>query len=410
MIKLSTLKPLEKNPFKSKGDEQIKAIGKSIQNFEKMMSVRQIVYDEEMNILGGNKRYFALKMLGYKEINEDWTKQVLGWTEEEKKEFIVKDNTHFGSEWDYEIFDEWGLSAEQLTEWGLDLPVDWGGKLEAEEDDFDVPAGGIETDIVIGDLFEIGQYRLLCGDSTDSDSVAKLMNGENADMVFTSPPYNANSQIGFTKKGGIGLKTSDFYLDKKTDNKTELEYLQFNADIFSTIKIFCTDEAVILYNIGYNHNSPSDYINVIKKSLEYFNLVETVIWKKSMVISLQGDNLTRNYEFIFVLYNAEGKPKLNKTHFHECIGNLWEVSNVGANSEHHKACFPVKLVEQAINIYAKENALLYEPFLGSGTTMVAAHQLKRKCYGMELDPKYCQVIIDRMKKLDPTLIIKKNGI
>jgi DNA modification methylase len=92
------------------------------------------------------------------------------------------------------------------------------------------------------------------------------------------------------------------------------------------------------------------------------------------------------------------------------LKNLWSISNIGANHETHKACFPIKLVEQGINVYAKENALLYEPFTGSGTTMVAAHQLNRKCYGMELDPKYCQVIIDRMKKLDPNLVIKRNGI
>jgi len=119
MIKLSSLKPLEKNPFKSKGDEQIKAIGKSIQDFEKMMAVRQIIYDEERNILGGNKRYFALKMLGYKEIPDEWVKQVTGWTEEEKREFIVKDNAHFGSEWDTEMLTEWNVP---LNEWGLDLP------------------------------------------------------------------------------------------------------------------------------------------------------------------------------------------------------------------------------------------------------------------------------------------------
>jgi hypothetical protein len=129
MIKLSSLKPLEKNPFKSKGDEQIKAIGKSIQDFEKMMAVRQIIYDEEMTILGGNKRYFALKMLGYKEIPDEWTKQVTGWTEEEKREFIVKDNAHFGSEWDTEMLTEWNVPR---NEWGLDLP-EW-DNTETDED------------------------------------------------------------------------------------------------------------------------------------------------------------------------------------------------------------------------------------------------------------------------------------
>ena len=166
---------------------------------------------------------------------------------------------------------------------------------------------------------------------------------------------------------------------------------------------------VILYNINYNRNSPDDYIDVVNQGRNIFNLVETIIWEKSMAISLAGDNLTRIIEFIFVFYNGNDKPKLNKTHTNECIKNLWSISNIGANHETHKACFPIKLVEQGINVYAKENALLYEPFTGSGTTMVAAHQLKRKCYGMELEPKYCQVIIDRMQKLDSTIKVKINS-
>lgn len=165
-MQLSKLKPLENNPFKTKGDEQIKAIGKSIQDFEKMMAVRQIVYDEDFNILGGNKRYFALKMLGYKEIPDDWTKRVIGWSEEEKKEFIVKDNAHWGSEWDIDILEEWGVP---IKDWGVELPeFNELDKTEVQEDDFEIP-DEVETDIVLGDLFEIGDHRLLCGDSTDSD-------------------------------------------------------------------------------------------------------------------------------------------------------------------------------------------------------------------------------------------------
>jgi DNA modification methylase len=284
-------------------------------------------------------------------------------------------------------------------------------QLTAEEDDFDFEEGGIETDIVLGDLFEIGVHRLLCGDSTCSDSVERLMDSVKADMVFTSPPYNGNTVAGFEKDGGrAGLKSQPLYDNNETDNKTAKEYIQFNADVFNTIKTIASDDLVILYNINYNRNSPDLFIDVVNTGRNAFNLVETIIWEKSMAISLAGDNLTRIFEFIFVFYNGVDKPKLNKSHTNECIRNLWDISNNGANHEIHKACFPIKLAEKAINIYAKQNALLYEPFCGSGSTMVAAHQLNRKCYGMELEPKYCQVIIDRMKKLDPTLVIKKNGV
>jgi hypothetical protein len=139
-MKVSELKPLEKNPFKSVGDEQIKKIAKSIQEFERMMEIRRIVIDEENNILGGNKRYFALKKLGYKEIPDAWIEKVEGLSEEQKKEFIVKDNAHFGSEWDYELLGEWNVDLEA---WGV---PEIGFEVNADEygEDFSLKDGDKE--------------------------------------------------------------------------------------------------------------------------------------------------------------------------------------------------------------------------------------------------------------------------
>ena len=409
-IKLSTLRPNPGNPRLIK-DDKFKKLCDSIKQFPRMMELRPIVIDEKCIILGGNMRFNALKELGYKDIPQEWVKQASELTEEQKQEFIVKDNVGFG-EWDWDLLaNEW--DAGKLIEWGMDLPADMMVDQEAQEDDFDVPVGGSDTDIVIGDLFEIGQHRLLCGDSTDSDAVAKLMDGEKADMVFTSPPYNGNTTMyeatgSFNDKNKIRTDKT-LYINNETDNKTADDYIKFNSDIFNTIKTIASDELVILYNINYNRNSPSEFIDVVNRGRDVFSLVETIIWEKSMAISLAGDNLTRIFEFIFLFYNGKDKPKMNKTHSNECIKNLWKISNVGANQENHKACFPVKLVEQGIKIYAKPEANIFEPFTGSGTTMVASHQLGRKCYGMELDPKYCQVIVDRMIALDSTLEIKRNG-
>ena len=400
---IGTIIPNPSNPRIIK-DDKFKKLVKSIQEFPQMLELRPIVVDGNMVVLGGNMRLKACIAAGLKEVPIIVADQL---TDAQKGEFIIKDNVGFG-EWDWDLLaNEWDV--ETLEDWGLELPFDNTPVLEAVEDDYEAPSE-IKTDIVIGDLIEIGNHRLLCGDSTDSDSVAKLMDGQKADMVFTSPPYNGNTSVGFhqsSKKNS--LPTSPLYNNNESDNKTSEEYIKFNADIFNTIKTIASDDLVILYNINYNRNSPDDYIDVVNQGRNIFNLVETIIWEKSMAISLAGDNLTRIIEFIFVFYNGNDKPKLNKTHTNECIKNLWSISNIGANHETHKACFPIKLVEQGINVYAKENALLYEPFTGSGTTMVASHQLKRKCYGMELDPKYCQVIIDRMHKLDPSLEIKING-
>lgn len=403
------IKEVKLNPDNPRSirDHRFKSLVKSIQDFPEMLKIRPIVVDADMVVLGGNMRLRACEKAGLKKV---WIIRADELTEDQKREFIIKDNVGFG-DWDMDLLaNEW--DQEKLVEWGMELVGFEEPEPEASEDDYEIP-DEIKTDIVLGDLFEIGEHRLLCGDSTDSDAVARLMNGERADMVFTSPPYNGSTTMyeatgSFNDKGKIRTDKT-LYLNNETDNKTDIEYIQFNTDIFSTIKTIASDDLVILYNINYNRNSPDLFIDVVDSGRKIFSLVETIIWEKSMAISLAGDNLTRIFEFIFVLYNGKDKPKMNKTHSNECIKNLWKISNVGANNDFHKACFPVNLVSEGIKVYAKPNAILYEPFTGSGTTMVAAHQLKRKCYGMELDPKYCQVIVDRMRKLDPDLVIKKNG-
>jgi DNA modification methylase len=316
-------------------------------------------------------------------------------TEDEQKQFISKDNVGFG-EWDWDmIANEW--DADQVEEWGLDIP-DFMNKeeLEAEEDDFEMPEE-VLTDIVLGDLFEIGDHRLLCGDSTDSDAVAKLMNGEKADMVFTSPPYNANASVNGKK----------LYENNNLDNKTEEEYLDFLDDIKNTFYLILKSKGIICWNIMYNNNSRQSFIKNINRFIESgLFLTETIIWKKNAIPLTKG--LSRAFEFIFVLQKDElDFSYQEKNAYNE---NFWEISNAKTQIENHKACFPVELPSKGIKIFTKQGMILFEPFTGSGTTMVAAHQLKRKCYGMELDPKYCQVIVDRMKKLDPSLVILKNGI
>jgi len=357
-MKVSDLKPLEKNPFKSKGDAQIKRIAKSIQEFERMMEIRKIVIDEENNILGGNKRYFALKKLGYKEIPDEWIERVTDLTEEQKKEFIVKDNAHWGSEWDYELLSEWNVD---LDAWGVG-DIQFGDGKEVKEDNYEIPdENEIKTDIVLGDLFEIGEHRLLCGDSTDSDSVAKLMNGEKADMVFTDPPFPNNSEI--------------------------MHDMIKNIDgAFNNSRLFCDKLMIWFWD-----------------NLEFPPFLEQVtskhIWHKT------NGWQAGHFETMYCYHNDEKR--------HE--QKVYSVNNVGGDNNreeqgNHPTPKPIRLIFEIINDLSKNSKLILDLFLGSGSTMLAAHQLKRKCYGVEIDPIYCQIIIDRMRKLDDSLTIKKNGV
>lgn len=388
--KISDIKLNPNNPRLIK-DDKFKKLVQSIKDFPEMLNIRPIVVNQDMIILGGNMRFRACKEAGIKEIPVIIT----DLSEEKQREFLIKDNTS-GGEWDWDMLaNEW--DAEELDAWGLDLPVfDIKDEGTAEEDNYDVP-DTIETDIVLGDLFEIGEHRLLCGDSTDSDSIAKLMSGNKADLVFTSPPYNANTKAGqgdiFNKKKSIKL-----YNEGYSDNLNSNEYIDFVVQVLDNCFLFTN--GFIFWNVSYNANSRFEYIKQISNHLEF--LIEQICWKKSSTIPFKG-SLMRDWEPIYLFSTNGQKLGLDKV-----VSNYWEISNTRSQQDNHKACFPIELPYKAIEL-VKKSDLILEPFCGSGSTMVASHQLKRKCYGMELDPKYCQVIIDRMIKLDSTLVIKKNG-
>lgn len=386
---IGTIIPNPTNPRIIK-DDKFKKLVKSIQEFPQMLELRPIVVDSNMVVLGGNMRLKACIAAGLKEVPIIIADQL---TDAQKGEFIIKDNVGFG-EWDWDLLaNEWDV--ETLQDWGLELPFDNTPVLEAEEDDYEAPSE-IKTDIVLGDLIEIGNHRLICGDATDSDAVARLMDGQKADMVFTSPPYNANTNSSsdiFSQNKSVKL-----YSDGYSDNLESSDYVNFASSVLNNCFLFT--DGHIFWNVSYNANSRFEYIQQIQNHLHY--LIEQICWKKSSHIPFKG-SLMREWEPIYVFSTNGNMLGLDSVH-----SNHWEVSNNKSQQDNHKACFPVELPSRAIRLNDSYK-VIFEPFTGSGSTMVAAHQLNRKCYGMELDPKYCQVIIDRMHKIDPTIKIKING-
>jgi DNA modification methylase len=315
--------------------------------------------------------------------------------EADEKELNIRLNANTGS-WDWDtLANDW--EVVDLEAWGLDIPqFDTVEELEASEDDYDVPEGGIETDIVIGDLFEIGEHRLLCGDSTDSDAVERLMNGNETNIMCTDPPYGVNLDQSWRDKA-LGDKA----LGK--GNK--------NVVIDDDIADWTDSYSLFTGNIAYVWHA-SKFTDVIMANLRDCNLIpnQQIIWNKSVMVMGRCD------------YHFKHEPcwyAVRKNKGHDWIGDRKQTTiidaappnHIMAGSKEERTAHPTqKPVDCMATLIKNHSGNIYDPFLGSGTTMVAAHQLKRRCYGMELDPKYCQVIIDRMRKLDSSLIIKRNGI
>lgn len=361
------------NPRFIKGDKFEKLV-KSIREFPQMLELRPIVVNKDMVVLGGNMRLKACEEAGIEQVPIIFADNL---TEEQQKEFIIKDNSSFG-EWDWDLLaNEW--ETQDLIDWGLDIPDDWAADevLEAEEDNFEA-GDDIQTDIVLGDLIEIGEHRLLCGDSTDSDQVAKLIADNKKISIYTDPPYGINEKGDRSERGGLtqGNNLKDF----KDDS------IQYAVDAYNLMRTYKPIKEVWWGANYYCHHLPQTN--------------NWLVWDKR-VEEKQSDTQS-DCELAWV---SDGHSSVR------IFRHLWKGLIKG--SEHgqkrvHPTQKPIELASHCFNRYDMGDTIL-DLFGGSGATMVACEQTNRKCLMMEFEPHYCQVIIDRMKKLDPTLEIKING-
>jgi len=393
-MKITDIRENPDNPRVIK-DHKFKQLVKSIKEFPQMLELRPIVVDSNNIVLGGNMRLKACKEAGLKDVPVLVADKL---TDEQKKEFIIKDNVGFG-EWDWDILaNEW--DAESLEDWGLDLPFD-PPTIEAEEDDYEEP-DDLKVDVVLGDLIEIGEHRLLCGDSTDSKQWERLEIKKNT-ICFTSPPYNAGKSAKLTGNKAASKK-GNFYESYDDDS---IDYSALISESLSNAIIFTSGVCYNVQPLAGNKVELIEWLNQWKGSL-----VDILTWDKVHAQPAMAQGVCSSTFEWLVIFNKENNSRtIPLSSWRGTISNVYSGPPQRNNeySSVHAATFPIHLPEFVIGKLMDKSEAVVDCFIGTGTTMVAAHQLNRKCYGMELDPKYCQVIIDRMQKLDPTLEIKING-
>jgi DNA modification methylase len=392
---IQNIKPYEKNA-KKHDKKQVQQIANSIKEFG---FNQPIVIDKDNVVIVGHGRLEAAKLLGLTDVP---TIQV-NLTEEQAKAYRLADNKLNESEWDMGlVIDELkGLSEEMFDLTGFDKEL----LIEPDAKD-DVIPEDVEPVAKLGDIWQLGKHRVICGDSTDKSSVEKLMDGKKGTMIFTSPPYNINCGMYETYK----------------DNLESREYIDFNINVFDLWNKFI--EGITFWNISYNKNSKTEFIDIIyeiNKKVDKIKFLDLVVWDKGHGMPInQKDAMTRSYEDIFVFSNENDFYKDNeliavfknkvgayyRKKINKGLTNYWKISTNDTQLDNHKACYPVMLVVKGIIIGSDEKEIVLDPFLGSGTNVIACEKTNRICYGMELDPKYVDVIIKRWEDYTGNKAIK----
>ena len=364
-------------------EEQIEQIKKSIEQFG-MDDPIGIWKDE---IVEGHGRLIACKELGYKEVPIIRLDHL---TDEERKAYTLAHNKlTMNSDFDLDILQEelMNFNTIDMSDFGFDL--DLGIEEEQEIIEDEVPEVPEEPKAKLGDIYQLGNHRLMCGDSTKEEDVSKLMNGAKADMVFTDPPYRMEAQGGSNQwVGRQAAKLGESIKDLCDFNPTEFlnrlnELFENNMNAY----IFCNKDLV------------PDYLNWGIENNYSFNIL---FWKKPNALPLGGQHRPDTEYLLFFRKNAIWNNGLENVSYSKCL----EFSR--DNSTDHPTMKPLGLIGNELKISSNENSIIVDLFGGSGSTLIACEQLNRKCYMMELDPKYVDVIIQRWENFTGEKAIKLN--
>lgn len=352
------------------------------------------------------------------------------WDDRQREKANITANA-LGGDWDYNILKQ-DFRFSDLMDWGLEnlqpqLEIE-NQRKEVKEDKFKI-CQNITTEIKPGDLFSIGKHRLICGDSTKEIVLNRLLNGEKINLIVTDPPYN----VGYGSKSedinkALGSSANDYHI--ANDMMPKNEFFHFLKGAFTNIHKFISDKCSIY--VFYAHIETLNFYNAI--SCSGFDIKQTLIWVKDRFVIGRQDYQWKHEPIIYgwakgkthfwcgdrnhvtVFDNSEDLKKRSKS---QLIAIIKEFINNTSNdviycnrpqkSSEHPTMKPVKLIGELIQNSSKTNDIILDSFGGSGTTLIACEQLNRSARIVEIDPVFCQIIIDRAIKFNPKLEVKKLG-
>lgn len=392
LVPIEAITPYPNNA-KAHPKTQVEKIANSIQEFG---FSQPVVATRDGVVVVGHGRLEAAKFLKLKDIPVLY----VDLTDEQARAYRLADNKLNESKWDMDLVIEELKSLSEpmldLTGFNKDLVI------EPEDMDDEVPEQPEEPRSAPGDIYELGRHRVMCGDSTSVDAVETLMTGMLADVVVTDPPYN-------TGMGGKG-STFDYDWSKKKAHKSRLSHMFNDAftdeqwhglleDVFASYMAFSKGDCAFYVFIDWRR------VGEIRTEMEKHMAVKNVIvWDKK--VHGLGSDYKSTYELCIV--GKKGEPEINNR-FGLDYQDIWRLQRTMGRNKDHATVKPVELLEKPIMHASKQDDIVLDLFLGSGSTLIAAQKTGRACYGMELDPKYVDVIVRRYVDYTGNKEIVKNG-
>jgi len=397
----SKLNPAEYNPRKS-SNKEYKHLKESIQRFGLVDPI--IVNKVNNRIIGGHFRVRVAKDLGFKEVPCVYVEIT---DEAREKELNVRLNKNLGefdlellSEFDMSILKDVGFSSQEIHRiFDPDLKED-GFDGKKEHDSITTPESKL------GEVYELGRHRVMCGDATKEEDVAKLMNGNLARLVFTDPPYNVN----YVAQNGLNYdrkRHTRGYGDGKifNDNQSDEDCLKFYTDVLKNIHKHTVDDMTIYWWFANKNN----WINRLAFEEANLHMSQIIIWLKNGMVYSRGQDYHRCYEPCMLGWKNKKTHYKNKKYvdFKDCFNldfddfeqmiDVWYQKRDLTSQYVHPTQKPIRLAERALKKNSEQGDIVLDLFGGSGSTLMGCEQMNRVCYTMELDPKYVDVIRKRWK-------------